>query len=109
MHTLQELKSFSPEGHSLDELAFLLATANSMAQVYAERGGEVPEWLSDARHGLEKEIDSRQRDELERQLKEVQARKEVLKTKEEQRADLDAKEKRLLARLNPGPKAVAGA
>lgn len=101
MNVLQQLKSFDPQAHTVDEMVCLLATANGMAEIYeTQLAGEQPEWLIERRSQLEKELDSRYRDELERQLKEVQARQEALKSQEEKRHDLKDKEARLRERLD---------
>lgn len=105
MQPLQQLKSFDPAGYSVEEMVLLLCTAQAMIAAFKTLG-EVPEWLTDAEKSLRKEIDMRMRDELERQLKEVTAREEALKTKEEQRSEMAEKRKRLEARLKGTPAVV---
>lgn len=102
MQPLQALKSFDAANHSVEEMVFLLATATSMEQGY-EKFGEAPEWLLEQKAALEKAIEAAQRDDLERQLKEVQAKREALKSAEDKRQDLADKEKRLLAKLHKTP------
>lgn len=100
MQALQQLKSFDPAGYSIEEMVLLLGTANLMTSTFLSVGAEVPEWLKDANKALSKEIETRSRDMLEKELKELTAREEALKTKEEQRKELEAKRKRIEQRLN---------
>lgn len=106
MQQLQQLKSFDASNHNVEEMVCLLALAMGMIAVY-EASGEVPEWLGDQRAALTKAIEAAQRDELERQLKEITARQEALKTADEKRGELREKEARIRAKLNktPGPAA----
>lgn len=106
---VQQLKGFAPEQHSVDDMVCLLAQARQLRQTYSDvTGGEVPEWLTEAEQSLGKAIDTQYRDELMRQLKEVEGRREALKSAEEKRHDLADKEARLRQRLGLSkPQAVA--
>lgn len=96
---LKELRGFQADKHDIDELVLMKSTADSMLATYASIGVEAPEWLQDAAKAVDKEVRARNRDMLEKELKEVQLRRESLRTTEEKRQALDAKEARLKAAL----------
>jgi DNA anti-recombination protein RmuC len=96
---IEALKSFDPVRYDLDEMLSLRAYATSLEAQYAEMGLEAPEWLKDVHEKLTKEIKTRTRDAIEKELRETETRLESLKTAEEKRTDLRAKADRLRARL----------
>ena len=97
--TLQHLKSFDPARYDLDELVALKSAAAALTATYTSLGLETPEWLGDTNEALDKEIKARSRDMLEKELRETESRLESLKTADEKRTDLKAKQERLRAKL----------
>ncbi len=99
MQHLQQLKAFdSSAGRDVEEMVALLVLANGMILIF-EKLGETPEWLKDKRNELEAAIESSLRDENIRQLREVQAQREALKSREQKSQDLAEKEERLKKKL----------
>lgn len=96
---LEKLKGFEGERHDLDDLVVLLAFAASLRDAYGSVGLEQPEWLKDATTAIEKEISTRTRDMLQKDLRETEARLDGLKTTTERREELTAKAARLRERL----------
>jgi hypothetical protein len=83
-----------------DELMALRAFATTLALTYGDLELEQPEWLAEAKAALDKEIHGRNRDNLERELKETESRLEALKSADEKRMDLKAKAERLKSKLS---------
>lgn len=101
MHVIQQLRSFDPQsGVSIEEMILLATTAEQIAAGYSSRAMEVPEWLEDKLGALEREIETRSRDALLRELKEIEAREEALKTSQERRSELALKKARIQERLS---------
>lgn len=96
---LEQLKSFNLDRIDLDEMVALFAFGENLKAVYGNMLLEVPEWVIDNVATLQKEIHSRRRDNLEKELKKAQASLETLKTADEKRLDLRAKIERLQAAL----------
>ena len=90
MEILDKLRKFNLDSLSLDEAMFLLVNARQLAAGYGSFQASVPEWLNDNIVALEREVRSRYRDELERRLKEVKARRANFRSAEEKRQDADA-------------------
>ncbi len=99
MQLIQMLKGFNADGLDMDEAICLLSIARGMHKTYEEKAVEPPEWLNDAHSALDKEVSRRYRDSLERELKDIEAREEQLKTASEKREDLAAKKARITAAL----------
>lgn len=108
MHTLAQLKSFDPSNdNSLEDMVFLLSSAIALGVTYEHLGMEVPEWVTEASQRLKKEIETRSRDALERELKEIEGREEALKSNEQKRNDLASKRERIKAKLAKAPVVAA--
>lgn len=99
MEMFEKLRNLNIDRLSVDEAVFLLTSAKTFAAGYAEIGIPVPEWLGDNIRSLEKDVKSRQRDEMERRLREAKTRRNSLRTAEEKRKDIDEEIARLEAAL----------
>jgi hypothetical protein len=83
----------------LDEAVALLAFGKTVKATYQEHEMDTPDWLVESLDALEKEIKSRRRDYIEKEIKTSQARLEALKSADEKRADLRDKIDRLQKQL----------
>lgn len=97
---LQQLKSLQIERLDLYEAVALYDMGMRMVEASTKLEVPVPEWLSDNVKVLRSEIKARSRDALEARLREIRARRATLKTREEQREELEAEEARLNAALD---------
>ena len=96
---LEQLRNFNLDRIDLDEMVALFAFGENLKVVYGNLLLEVPEWVTDNVATLQKEIHSRRRDSLEKELKKAQASLESLKTADEKRQDIRAKIERLQTAL----------
>lgn len=96
---LEQLKRFDPEAGDLEEAIALAAFASIFQGQYQMRSLETPTWLRDKREALDREIQKRHRDYLEKELKEEVSRLDKLKTAEEKRVETKAKIERIKAAL----------
>ena len=97
LKTVELLKRFDVDTTSFDDLIALSAFAKVLHAEYEALKTPVPEWLTDAMKSLTRAIAAKQKDAIEKRLKEVRATKATLKTAAERRADLEAEEKELVA------------
>lgn len=107
MQLLQQLKGVQVDGLQLDEAVLLLAIAGKMDEAYQQTVGEAPQWLTDARETLQKEVKSRSQDALEKRLKELEAQEDRLKSAQEKREDIAKERARIEAKLGKAPEAGA--
>jgi spore cortex formation protein SpoVR/YcgB (stage V sporulation) len=70
-----------------------------MSNKYQTLGLETPEWLLDSQTAIDKAAESRVRDQMEKELRETEARMEALKSADEKRSELKEKQARLKAKL----------
>lgn len=99
MGILQEFKGFKVDENAIEDMLMMHAAGKMLRASYEEFSLEAPEWLVDKLASLAREIEVKQRDELERELKKAELALEGLKSAEEKRSDLRAKAERLKARL----------
>lgn len=90
MKLLLEIQSINVDQSELDEVVASLAVANNIVTQYAALGLPAPDWLKDKVDTLAREVKARHRDLLELRLKQAKQRRERLKTRDEQKADVDA-------------------
>ena len=88
---LKELKGFDADGLAMDELVALEAFGTQLRGRYRDLGIDEPAWLPDKVDALQREINSRRRDHVEKTIKETEAALEALKSREDKRADMQAK------------------
>lgn len=86
---IDRLKKFDANRMDIDELVEMFTVANAMKSTYEAENLELPEWLGDATRELKNEIKTRQRDSMERRLRELKSRREAVATPEEKRNKLD--------------------
>lgn len=89
METIDQLKTFSADRLSLDELLMLRASARLLRGEYDTQVIPVPEWLDDAERRLARELFLRRQDELEKQLREARNARAAVATPDEKRNRLD--------------------
>jgi hypothetical protein len=99
MQLLESLRNVNIDRLDMDEIVAALTFANAMAMTYQSVGLETPEWLVDSTDTLKREAGARHRDQLEKELREIEQREETLKSQSEKRADLSSKKKRIMAQL----------
>ena len=87
------------EANGVEELILAKSTLVTLDTGYQTEGIDSPEWVTDGLGTLSREITSRNRAELERQLKASLSRREALATVDEKRATLDEKIKALEEKL----------
>lgn len=88
--SIAELKSLNVERLDLDEAVALKAQAHGMLSVYQAYQVPIPGWLTNANIALDEEIKRRQRDALKAREREIATKLAGLRTREEQRAELEA-------------------
>lgn len=93
---LEKLRSINIDRMDIDEAIELAAFGKVAATTYGAYEVPVPDWLTDSLKTLDADIKRRRRDALEARLKTLQARKAALRSRDEERADIDAE----LARLS---------
>lgn len=88
MVSIQILKRLSQQdvdGKVLEELVLLSASARLLYGEYMALGADVPEWLNDGKRILEREIQLRTSDEVQRRLRELDAEERGLESRDEKR------------------------
>lgn len=88
--SIAELKALNVERIDLDEAVALKVQAHGMLTVYQAYQVPVPGWLTNANIALDEEIKRRQRDALKARERELSSKLAGLRTREEQRVDLEA-------------------
>lgn len=96
---LAQLKKLDVDGTALDEMLALRAFAKSLRVEFETSGAEVPEWLDDKIRALNREVQVRLADSLEKRLKDIAAQKTGLETAAEKRARLALEEEKIKAQL----------
>lgn len=96
---LKELRNFDADRTDLDEMVALSTFGRSMKVEYERLAMPIPEWIEDRTRTLDSEIRSQRRDALEKKVKELQSRKDALKTAEQKRQDVDAELEKVKAAL----------
>jgi hypothetical protein len=96
---LEELRGLDVERTNLDEMVALSTFGRAMEDEYKRLTIPVPEWLEDRLSALDREIRLRRTDALQAKLKELEARKEALKTADQKRQDVDAEMAKVKAAL----------
>jgi hypothetical protein len=96
---LKELRTFDVDRLSLEELVSLSFYAKGLRGEFDAKQVDQPEWLDDAMRRLQREIEMRKADSLEKRLKDIAAQKTGLETAAEKRARLAAEEDRIKAQL----------
>lgn len=94
-----QLKTLNVDRLDLDEAVALSSFGASLEARYKDLGLEVPTWLSDNLKMLDREIESRVTDSLQKQLKSAESRLESLKPADQKRRELAQEIKQLRARL----------
>lgn len=92
---LDKLKTLNLERMDLEECIELHAYATNVEVTFKRFEVPVPTYIVDGLDSLARDIRSRREDALKARLKEIKARKAALRTREEQRAELDNEEQRL--------------
>lgn len=106
---LSRLRSLNCDRSDIDELVALLALAEPIRDSYVASGLVIPEWLIDATTQLKREIADRRRDSLLHEKKLLQAQRRKIRTRDEVRAEVDAREAEIdkLLGVATAPAAVA--
>lgn len=99
MDMFNKLKAYNPDSIELEEVVALAAFGRSLKSEFAHYGLESPIWLDDKLIAIGNEIRAKSRDELERSLKATNLELEGLKSREERREDLKARQASLKAKL----------
>lgn len=99
MQMLRDLRGLDPDGADLDEIIALSAFGRSLKVEYDRNVIPTPDWLDDRLDNLERAARLLRQDALEKKLKELQSRKEALKTAEQKRQDVDAELEKVRAAL----------
>lgn len=100
MNALQQLKSYDPTTlTSIEELVLMAATADALLSGYHMRAIEPPEWVSEKKAQLDREISDRTREANLKALRELEAAEDALKTASEKRAEIARKKARLVQSL----------
>lgn len=86
---LDDLKNFSPSRMNMPELVQLSALGRSVEAEFTELGVEAPPWIADSLKAVRREIKAKNSDSLHAKLRELQSRREALKTPDEKRSALD--------------------
>ena len=92
---LQQLKNLDTENTHLDEMVALLTFGQALQTTYATQALEAPDWLDEKMSSLRSKISTMRKENLERALKNVQSKREALKSADEKKLDLSAEEARL--------------
>lgn len=99
-NTLQQLRSFNADSHDdLDELVLLYSNGKDLATTYKELDLDTPLWLSDALDAVKNEITRRNRDLLEKALREAEAEEVSLRSREERKDDVKERARKLREKL----------
>lgn len=96
---LNQLRNLNLDRGDMAELLALAAFGFDLREQYVNHDLEVPEWLTENLLALDREVDSRRKDELKRQLKQTQFELERIKPAEEKRKELAEKAARLQAAI----------
>lgn len=90
---------FDPDQYTgqsgLDQLVAIHAMAKLLRAEYDTLAMPVPEWLDDRLRAVGREIEVKKREALELRLRQIAARKTQLRTRDEERVDLEKEEDRL--------------
>lgn len=97
---MEKLKSLQLQRMDVDEMIELATWGRAMHNGYSYYDVPSPAWLSDALAQLDGEIKRRRQELLQARLQEIRSRMQALKTREERKADLDAEEAQLVAKLS---------
>lgn len=92
---LNQLRNLALDRMDMAEMVALAAFGRSMAEEYEVRAMEAPEWLTESLEALGGEIAARRKDELRRQLKQVDYEIDRIKPAAEKRKELAARAERL--------------
>jgi hypothetical protein len=90
MTMLEKLKVLSLDRMSVDEGVELLTVGRQAASTYDALGLPKPEWLTKAVTDLEVDLNRRREDLLQAEISRLLNRKAALRTRDEERADIDA-------------------
>lgn len=96
---LHLLKSLNIDLIDIDDAVELVTFARLAEQTYTTYEVPAPGWLKDGINVLDREIKSRRRDMLHARQLEIAARLKSLKTRDEQKADLEAEQVKVNAAL----------
>jgi hypothetical protein len=99
---LSQLKNFVVERLDLEEMFYLSALGKLVRAEYVERALTVPEWLTDQLATLDREINARRRDELEREMKQIRAEEAGLETAQDKRERLARRKAEIEKQLGVG-------
>lgn len=97
--SFEKLKRLDLDRIDLDEAVGLIAEGEAMEDVYATRSLETPEWLTNNLRELNREVNNRVAESREKALRETELELAGLRTREERRAELQAKAERLKTAL----------
>lgn len=89
MTVLQRVQALDTNRASADEMIDLLTGAVAVRGTYVGKSLPVPETLSDGIRRLEIEIEAHRKDSLERRLKEIQAQRSTLESRDAKLERLD--------------------
>jgi hypothetical protein len=101
MQLIAQLKSLDTDRLTLDEAMVLLTQCRALKATWSQEDIEIPDWLSNASTRLEAEARDRARGELLRKKREIELKRDRLKTRDEQRQEADLELAAIEARLNP--------
>ncbi len=87
---IRSLKNFQVHGNDVDELIAVEADLKTLAQTYAGRNLEIPEWVNEKLGAIDIEIKTLVRAERQAKIKKMKAQRSALMTPDEKRQRLDA-------------------
>lgn len=108
MNALQQLRTFDVDTADMATLVCLSIFGHQLADGFVARGVPAPDWVNDNLTKIDREINSKRRDELERALKLAQGKLDGLKSAEEKRVEAKAEVDRITALLSGAPAPAAG-
>lgn len=86
---LNLFKQFDANRLDIDDLVALRAFGRQLAEEYTNQNVEVPEFVSVNNKALDREILARNRDRLEKRVRELKSRRDALKTPVERKREID--------------------
>ena len=87
---IEKLKALNVERIDLEEAVELMGLAQQQLVVYGAYTLPIPAWLATAHNLLHEDIQRRQRDALKARQRELDTKLKALRTREEQRAQIEA-------------------
>ena len=97
---IDALKRLNLEAMDMDDMVALYSAAKRLREGYEEYKLQVPDFLTDSMALLDRDIKSRRRDYLIRQMKVLEAKKQRLMSREEQKNEVDNRVEEIKKMLN---------